>query len=238
MSCYIDELPVELVLHLLQLTHFGDRDALLAMRPDARKSYLMDLRKQYDRAQLLRVARFLGHMATRVRTVRADDGSPVEYPLCKEGDGHIARAATFMEHARGPATPYVPATGDFWRASIVVGTNIQWLEIVLGNYRCAGTRVYYRQSDKKDEPRILKYVCPDSDCKWNAEGLPVATLCFTGCVLRCNDDGVIWRAKHVYEVISDDDRTRMLSSDPMIQYPVNARPRMVIKGGIARYPED
>jgi len=52
-------------------------------------------------------------------------------------------------------------TGDIWVLSIVFGTNVQWIEVVIGDYVLPGSRVYYRQpKDGRGNPRICRYDAP------------------------------------------------------------------------------
>lgn len=233
----LDRLPTELILHLLYFVAFQDRDALLDVRPDARHSYIIRLKLQY-RPSLRRVVRVLGYMATRAHSVQMKwvrfshlAYCPVSFSILKMPDAdRSVRPATNRMGQKNSNQITISRAGDFWRASIVTGTNIRWLETAIGGQKVPGSRVYYHSPDNGS--RICKYVCQDSDYG-DYKGLPTRPLPFHSVDLVCNKGGTIDQILNVFQTLSDGEHIKLTSHETPISIPKNKPVRLKIQDGIA-----
>lgn len=201
----LDQLPVELVLYLLEggFLDFKDRDALLAVFPGALPLYRLFLKRRYqNRAQALRG---MSYFSTPISTfVVKERLTLVEKPL-----GGLLGTADypfpyFVREDHPTTRRCIHNGGDLWVASIAAGTNIQWLEIqVAGVAIIPGSRIYYRTTPGK---RLHKYVCPDSSI---SKGIPIIGMYFTSLQLVCNPGGHVDRRVDLFHHLDTTPRNEM-----------------------------
>lgn len=191
--------PPELVLALFE-EHAGydAREKLLALFPRiADQSDIGALHVRYrGYPATLKALRYMSikqsiNIAFRSVGHRAPGFPMLVWPTLSFSPGHVHR------------------TGDIWVLSIVFGTNVQWIEVVIGDYVLPGSRVYYRQpKDGRGTPRFCRYNAPQ--LMHNYAGCPMAMINMSVVRLTCNHGGTIHRSSNHYGYLDFPTRSQLL----------------------------